>query len=693
VAGGLRLTLLPGEASLDLLAHVTARRVVEGAGSTGLVLDARAGWAGAAITVTAYAAQPGLLRWTVALAVHGGGAPADADGTDLAYTNAGGTQAATPTVDLYTGAEPAATAQTFLYDGGLDSTAFYLADLTALGGFFAASGTAPVNGPFSDPRGGSSSLVGARAGGMGYAFPNGGLSGLVPGTPATTVMDSYLLLQPGQPGSEMAVAARFLDDLGAVYGMLERPALPPADWRRLGARTAHDLRGPDVVARLGGRDYLRAYVSDRRVAPELITQLNVLVGATEYARTFGDAGAVGQLRRMLAADLPTFYAAEYGTVVNNLPLPHGGGAASESWYYVGDLINLARLAQAGVATARALLLRSVGGAIALAHHVRYVFPRSIYYVGWRGGDGLQPDVAGAYAYLMEDLYGLTHHAAYLDEARAGLDHLAGYGFRLAYETHMTALAAAACAHLFALTGDRRYLALSLVPLANLFGSTWLWDCGYGLCARGAYHTYFGLSPQPWASYIAMMEQEEAYQALRDYALAAGDRAPTAVRTLVAEFCRYSLATLAYTLPPLLPKGVAGPAPGEYAFVPRNRLDLAIPLEDLREGSRPSGQIGQEIYGAGGPLALGGLSTARLAGDLWLTCAYPFAVTRTAGEWTLRLTGTPAYSVEVRLSGPGAARLGGVAWQGHAQAVVRLPELATFTAHGGETYALQFASGS
>lgn len=686
--GGLRLSLLPGAPGLDLLSHVTARRIVRTAGGTSAMLDARTAWATATITLTTYTRYPGSLHWTVALALRGSGAPAEPAGTDLSYTNATGAKPASPAVTLYAGAAPVATALSYLYDPDLRGTLFYLADLTALDAMFQATSTSPTNGSFRDPRGGPGALVGASSTGLGLTLPPGSVSGLAPGTRPTTIMDSYLFLGTGQPTSETAVATRFLGALGAIYGLIERPALAPADWRVLGDRTARDLAGPDVVVPLGGHIYLRAYVSDRRTAPELITQLNVLVGANAFARTFGNGGAVGRLRKMLDADLPTFYSSEYGSVVNNLPLPHGPRAGSESWYYIGDLINLARVAQDNDLTARTLLLRSVHGAVALAHHVGYAFPRAILYGSWQGGGGLQPDVTGAYAYLMLQLYDLTHQRSYLDEAKAGVDHLAGYGFHLAYETHMTALAATAAARLYALTGERRYLELSLLPLANLFAATWIWDCGYGTCAGGAYHTFFGLSPLPWSGYIAMMEQEEAWQALREYALLARDQVAPSVRTLVAEFCRYTLSTLAYALPPELPKGVAGPAPGEYGFVPRNRLDLAIPLEDLRDGSQPSGQIGQEIYGAGGPLALGGLATTRLAPDLWLTSPYPATVTRTARGVMVAPAGTTGYTVPVRLDGGGASRVTAVtAANGRHLPLTRTDQGLAFPAHGGTTYAL------
>ena len=230
--------------------------------------------------------------------------------------------------------------------------------------------------------------------------------------------------------------------------------------------------------------------------------------------------------------------------------------------------------------------------------------------------------------------------------------------------------------------------LSLLPLANLFAASWMWDCGYQLCANGAYHTFFGLSPLPWSGYIAMMEQEQAWQALREYLLVMGDSAPLSVRMLAAEFCRYSLSTLTYTLPPELPSGVAGPAPGEYSFVPRNRLDLAIPLEDLREGSQPSGQIGQEIYGAGGPLALAGLSATRLAADLWLTAPYPVTVHRTVSGYAIAVAGAPGYPIAIRLRGGGLARIGRIAaGSGGAVPTARTVGSVTFEAEGGRGYTI------
>jgi hypothetical protein len=682
---GLRISLLAGDPSLDLLRHVTKRDITRTTSGMDVSLTATRAWGGGTITLYSYRSCPGLLRWTVSLAVRAGSVPADSTGTDISYINALG-KPSQPAIAVYTGAAPSGTALSYAYDPDLNSTLFYLADLTALNGMFRATNTAAVGGSFRDPRGGPGSLVGTSADGLGFELPQGSISALTPSGRQITVLDSYLMLAAGKPAAESALDWRFLDDLGTIYAHIQRPNPQPADWQMLGMKTARDLSGADVLVSLGGRNYLKAYVSDTRRAPELITQLNVLSGVIAYEQTFGPSPTIDRVRTMLISGLSSFWAPEYRSVVNNLPIPHGPSGGSESWYYIGDLIYLARVAAVDQ-TARSLLMRSIGSAIALAHHVGYVFPRSISYQGWHGSGAPQADVAGGYAYLMLQAYDLTHDRHYLAEARIAIEHLAGYGFHLAYETHITALAATAAARLYRITGSRHYLELSLAPLANLFASSWIWDCGYGTCAD-SYHTFFGLSPLPWSGYIAMMEQAEAWRALGEYAALVGPDAPDPIRTLVAEFYRYSLSTLAYTLPPLLAKGVASASPAEYSFVPRNRLDLYIPLEDLHDGGQPSGQIGQEIYGAGGPLTLGGLSSVRLRKNLWLTAPYPMSIADHGHLIRVSFAGTPGYSITARIEGPAIHQIASIIDAG--KRTVRPASCGAaicFTATGGESYML------
>ena len=141
----------------------------------------------------------------------------------------------------------------------------------------------------------------------------------------------------------------------------------------------------------------------------------------------------------------------------------------------------------------------------------------------------------------------------LEEAKAAIEHLRGHGFGLAYETHITAQAAAAAARLWQLTGDATYLDLSYGPVANLLRLSWLYEVDYGPAA-GA-RTFFGLMPTQRAAVITPKEQYEAWIFLAEYLRRAhGHIAPSAEK-LVAEFCQHTLLTLPYAFSPLLPEGV------------------------------------------------------------------------------------------------------------------------------------------
>ena len=205
---------------------------------------------------------------------------------------------------------------------------------------------------------------------------------------------------------------------------------------------------------------------------------------------------------------------------------------------------------------------------------------------------------------------LTDEARYLEEAKAAIERLRGHGFALAYETHITAQAAAAAAWLWQLTGDTTYLELSYGPLANLLRLSWLYEVDYG--PAGGARTFFGLMPTQRAAVITPKEQYEAWIYLTEYLRRAHGQIAPSVEKLVAEFCQHTLLTLPYAFPPLLPKGVATEHPAAYETVSRNRLDLYVPLEDLRDGWSQWGAIGQEVYGAGMAPTLAALAYAEVA---------------------------------------------------------------------------------
>lgn len=156
----------------------------------------------------------------------------------------------------------------------------------------------------------------------------------------------------------------------------------------------------------------------------------------------------------------------------------------------------------------------------------------------------------------------------------------------------TGFAAEALLHLYLLTREEEYLDLSYLCLANVFDNLWLWNGDYGN-AHG-YETFFGMFPLPDAPYLAAYEELENAAKFREYLRLANDDVLPSVRLLLAEYCRFVLDRAWYYFPKHLPKT----AVAEHVQNGRINRELAVPLEDLREGSEKSGQVGQEIYGSG-----------------------------------------------------------------------------------------------
>jgi hypothetical protein len=496
----------------------------------------------------------------------------------------------------YAAAPPVAGNNLFLSNAQLGSTILYFSNYTALGPYFdrTRSGVTQPNFPYLRA-GTKGSLVGVSRSSFGYVPPPSSL-GSLPHKKTTVVVSSYLYLEPAIPSAESDIATAYLRALDTVDSAIARPSVPAADWQALAARSAADISDPSNWVTVNGHRYLRSYVSDTRSAPELLTQAGVLAGIRAYEARYNTSVPFDST---LDADLSTYYDPAYGTVMNGLP--HDPSARGESWYFVDNLISLLRLTQTGDGAAKTLLLQSADAVIKLAHVNGYEFPQNFAYSDFRGsGSQVEHDVAGGYAWLMLGLYDLTGNAQYLDEAKASIAHVAGTGFDLSYETHMSAYTAAAAQRLYTMTGDATYHGYAVLALANLFHAVRLWDCTYGMCKTGSrYHTYMGLNPLPWSDYVAMLEQYGAWLGLQSY-LRYAQNEPPSIANLVKAFIQYSPRTLQYSLPPLLPAGAASSAAGEYSFVPHNNLSWHIPLEDLREGEVSSGAIGQELYGAGGP---------------------------------------------------------------------------------------------
>jgi hypothetical protein len=210
----------------------------------------------------------------------------------------------------------------------------------------------------------------------------------------------------------------------------------------------------------------------------------------------------------------------------------------------------------------------------------------------------------------------------VQEAEAAVRAFAGHGFAFSYETHMTAMSALAAAELADRTGDDSWLADANGPIANLLRLSWIYESDFG--QTGGASNFFGLGPTQRSGVITAKEQYEAWIYLSEFLRRAHGRIDPSVEKLLTEFCYHSLLTLANSLPPRLPAGLATQHPAAYPSVPTNRLDLYIPLEDMRDGQNQWGAIGQEVYGAGMAPTLAALAYVDLAPGLTLYSGYPLA---------------------------------------------------------------------
>jgi hypothetical protein len=254
----------------------------------------------------------------------------------------------------------------------------------------------------------------------------------------------------------------------------------------------------------------------------------------------------------------------------------------------------------GDQVAEKLFLDSLEFAIKVAHHFDYSWP--VFYkmdtlevikAETQPGKGGEKDVPGLYAHVLLQAFELTGEKRYLAEAEKAAQRLQGLGFDMFYQANNTAFSAGALLRLFKLTKKQVYLDLSYLALANVFQNTQLWDCNYGYGKN--LPTFFALFPLSDAPYTAAYEEGEVFCAFHDYLRhAEGLEIEPSVRLLLAEFIRYLVHRAIYYYPPMLPKEMLS----EEVKTGEVDPNLWIALEDLHDGWEKSGNVGQEVYGAG-----------------------------------------------------------------------------------------------
>jgi hypothetical protein len=658
---------LPGGESLNMFPSASGIETLETDSGEQIVLSGETTW-GATFRATfyAYSFQPGLFRWRLEL-VPSGSPPAGAD-PELEFIDRVSGEQAQGQLEVFAEPAPMAAPHIYAYSQALDSTFFYWVDLTALNPFMQAAHFTPSASPRRQ---------GQR---FGHSFSLGDLRAQTPGS-AVTVYDSYLYLHPGEPTGEAEMFGRYLASLGDIYDLMAVPEDPLADWFgfyewdgegvpegefAIHQGTIRDLADEQNWVEIEGKRYLRAYVADTRQTVEAITQFDVFTALARYQQRFGEAP---EYYIELRDTLPDFFNPEFGPAgmfQNSGPLAvTGPQERGDTWYELGHALKAAELAIwfPEDDQLRDLAVRSGETWMEFARFVYYRFPRFYSFQTWNG-TGRQPDAGGAYAYLMLLLHDLTGETVYQEEARKALLALieegGGYEFQLAYETHMTAITAAAAARFYQFESDPRFLEVIEAATANLMRLSWLWECDYGSMQesqpapdmpwwRSTYRqrSFFGLNPTQQSAVITPKEQYEAWIYIHETLQRVHGSLDPTVEKLLAEFVRHTLLTIPRSLPPLLPPEAATENPSAYPTVARNDLSLFIPLEDLRDGWDINGAIGQEVYGAGMAPAMAAIALVEVQPGLVIYSGYPLVL---SGDGGVTITGIPGTNSPVVVQG-------------------------------------------
>jgi hypothetical protein len=419
--------------------------------------------------------------------------------------------------------------------------------------------------------------------------------------------DAYIALSEEVPNDEPAMVRQYLDLLAVVYLALPKPDTNYKHWPDILQKGLTDLQdSPGCWSQVDGNHYFNAYVCDYATPPEIMVQLAILLPLLDYVEWNDSQLAV---MKKIKDGLPAFYNKDLGTIMRWHPKvadtmegeeEHKKPMVMDSWYLQHPLLNLSRLALKGDKVAEKLFLDSLDFAIKVAHHFDYNWP--VFYkmdtlevvkAETQPGKGGEKDVPGLYTHVMLQAWELTGKKCYLAEAEKAAQRLKGLGFELFYQANNTAFSSGALLRLYKITKKEIYKELSYLCMANIFKNVSLWDCNYGYGKN--FPSFFALFPLNDAPYTAVYEEQEVFCAFHDYLHhAEGQDILPSVRLLLAEYIRFLVERAMYYYPTMLPKDMLS----EEVKTGEVDPNLWIALEDMHDGWEKSGEVGQEVYGAG-----------------------------------------------------------------------------------------------
>ena len=633
---------------LDILAPnaIKSIRYADDPDQIMIKIDSSRYWADFESTIRVFRKYPGLLRWTTLAKVRSSkvfdGSSVEVSQPDCHFYLQD--RRADHRVKRYLTPRGPAAGMLFFYDYDMESSVLYFEDYTSLSRLYELTGYANPFRVGSDPQ--RRETLNPNAVSMGtprYDFQMAQQDGVFkPPVPwdekyppeesfdcfgyrrplgfnleagrEVILTDTYLYLKPVKKDQCAGFCRLFCEMLANLYQYIQKPPVLSTPWVKQVAPTMiRDLlRDEENWSEHKGRRFLRSYLHHKYPSFELLTLGELLVPLTHYVKCFPKQQEAKQMKGILEQSLPLYWDENWKGFGNQMKMSMD--AFHSSWYLIFQAVNVGDLVLLGNPDAIRMIQGYRDRLLEMGEKCGYVFA-NIRLSDYAQKGFYNFEVSGEYAYVMMILYSLSEgqDLKSLEAAKCAVLKIADRGFDYVYELNGAMCGSIAAYQLYQVTGDPVYLEIAYIPLANTLRWAWLWECDYGV---GRYvQTFWGFSPTPGNINQAEHESHHARRFLRHfYRLTEQDLSPELAQMLQDSW-KYGQSQSRFVLPPYLVESGA-----EWSMVREGDSETLcgvidyssfVPLEDVHVGwctddewykpNPRNGVVGQEIYGAGGPI--------------------------------------------------------------------------------------------
>ncbi len=607
-----------------------------------ITLQTERQWASFESHLIAYKKYPGLLHWKVTAKTKTDKALSGSSEPDCYFMKNNATtewdQLVTHQVARYIVQRGPESGIVYFRDIPMNSFVFYFEDFSSLNGLYKLTG---CENPYDYPVVGNGGAVkmGQAESDFQMSSPDGSnvqkpkpwteknesfdkfgycrpASIRIPAGTSVVVSDTYLYLKPAENTSNSAVCRNFIQMLSHIYQYIYKPPLVETDWAgQIAPQMIKDILRPENLSiNKEGIIVPRAYVGYEHADQQLWTVIQLLQPLELYVRRFPKDANARILRDGLHNALPIFYDKDYKGF-NNSPAPLPVDMFFTIVYIVNPGIAVADTALLGNENARMMLVGFRDKLLEMGKKCDYVFADVWLRDFSRQKNFYQLDGSGAYAYMLIAIYELSNSkdTECLEAAKAAVEKIKDRCLDYSWQVNQSAASIVACEKLYQITKDPHYRDILQIALANTLRHAWLWECDYGLGEKTT--TFWSFSGCPAAPCSAEYENHRTRFHLRQYLDLGGSSISQELKSMLTDAWQIGMTQSRAAIPPLMDRGDREKYMASNGISQTNcgAIDQAqmIPLEDVRVGwgtdlewwqnNAKLGVVGQEIYGAGGPI--------------------------------------------------------------------------------------------